>query len=170
MPNPWLKPSSIKLWSFYEPTTLHHSINSFPYCHLTPGESWDQVRLPQPARSLHEDDLLQALDWESYRGELFVIVFSNLEDHKCTVLLNIIIQLTFHKWQALDTEWDTCFNASDHGKHSPVPRKVSDHKDRWYFYAYKPWGIEESCEGFSPTKLWYRDQDSQYTLVLLLNS
>ena len=30
-------------------------------------------------------------------------VFSNLEDHKCTVLLNIIIQLTFHKWQALDT-------------------------------------------------------------------
>ena len=37
------------------------NINSFPYCHL-PGESWDQVRLPQPARSLHEDDLLQALD------------------------------------------------------------------------------------------------------------
>ena len=37
------------------------------------GEPWDQVRLPQPARSLHENDLLQTLDWKSHRGELFLI-------------------------------------------------------------------------------------------------
>ena len=37
------------------------------------GEPWDQVRLPQLARSLHEDDLLQALDRKSYRRELLLI-------------------------------------------------------------------------------------------------
>ena len=37
------------------------------------GEPWDQVRLPQLARSLHEDDLLQALDRESHRRELLLI-------------------------------------------------------------------------------------------------
>ena len=26
------------------------------------GESWDQVRVPKPAWSLHEDDLLQTVD------------------------------------------------------------------------------------------------------------
>ena len=37
------------------------------------GEPWDQVCLPQPAWSLHEDDLLQALDRESHRRELLLI-------------------------------------------------------------------------------------------------
>ena len=29
------------------------------------SESWYKVRLPKPTRSLHADDLLQTLDWES---------------------------------------------------------------------------------------------------------
>ena len=31
------------------------------------SEPWYQVRLPQPTRGLHEDDLLQTMDRESYR-------------------------------------------------------------------------------------------------------
>ena len=39
---------------------------------LDSGEPWDQVRLPQPAWSLHEDDLLQTLDWKSHWGKLLI--------------------------------------------------------------------------------------------------
>ena len=42
---------------------------------LNLGEPWDQVRLPQPAWSLHEDDLLQTLDWESHWGKLFLEIY-----------------------------------------------------------------------------------------------
>ena len=166
MPNPWLNQFSIKLWSFYEPTTLHHSINSFPYCHpprWVMGSSAPTPTCPESTWGWPSTSPgLRELPGRTFRDCLFKLGRSQMYgalEHYHPV-----------DFPQMASSGYSCFNASDHGKHSPVPRKVSDHKDRWYFYAYKPWGIEESCEGFSPTKLWYRDQDSQYTLVLLLNS
>ena len=63
-------------WARYQPSIYIQSFVTAFFMHtpkfflhflavatnLDPGEPWDQVCLPQPAWSLHEDDLLQTLD------------------------------------------------------------------------------------------------------------
>ena len=77
-----------------------HAITFFLFLKIVnSGEPWDQVRLPQPAWSLHEDDLLQTLDRESHRGELLMrLHFSTLPSSRWRHYFVIC------KWPTLDLD------------------------------------------------------------------